>query len=51
MRMMHARVAVFGAPGYSGAELVKLLALQTQIQASMQTTALLSKLTLVNFMS
>lgn len=30
---------------------VKLLALQTQIQASMQTTALLSKLTLVNFMS
>jgi flagellin-like hook-associated protein FlgL len=29
---------------------VKLLAMQTQIQASMQTTAMLSKLTLVNFM-
>lgn len=30
---------------------VKLLALQTQVQAMLQTTALLSKLTLVNFMS
>jgi flagellin-like hook-associated protein FlgL len=30
---------------------VKLLALQTQIQASLQTTSMLSKLTLVNFMS
>jgi flagellar hook-associated protein 3 FlgL len=30
---------------------VKLLALQTQIQAMLQTTALLSKLTLVNYMS
>src|SRR6185312_13821292 len=29
---------------------VKLLALQTQIQASLQTTSMLSKLTLVNFM-
>jgi flagellin-like hook-associated protein FlgL len=29
---------------------VKLLALQTQMQASLQTTAMLSKLTLVNFM-
>jgi flagellin-like hook-associated protein FlgL len=30
---------------------VKLLALQTQLQASLQTTSLLSKLTLVNYMS
>jgi len=30
---------------------VKLLALQTQIQASLQTTAMLSKLSLVNFLS
>ena len=29
---------------------VRLLALQTQMQASLQTTAMLSKLSLVNFM-
>ncbi|CAN5820502.1 N-acetyl-gamma-glutamyl-phosphate reductase [soil metagenome] len=32
MRMMHARVSVFGAPGYSGMELVKLLALHPNVE-------------------